>query len=697
MTWVKRILLSHWYWGALTLMGLLIVSLMVFSPHIPNNINVSEGELAHETVISQRYIEFESHKDREKTEKLRQDRMRLIEPVYSVNPELTKESLVHVTQFFTLFRSYQDQIKEAPVDVLDDLLFLGSNLARYVLIDAERIDVLETTIKSIMTDLLEAGIRQVNYKQIKTDVLARKELLGGLDIDSKNFSVEVVKKFLIPNMTLDEAQTNLLINSEMKLVKPFTTIYKEGQPIIYKGELVEPHHIEVLMELGKYGGQINIKQYVGILLMTFFLFLLLERFIYFFSPQIYKKPKFFILMFVTLILILGVTRLFQSVSFLSPVFQLEYLVPIPIAAMILSFLVTPNISLITGTIFSVFLTLMFSEDLSIFFYFFMCSAVTTFAMYRRYKRVDLIASGYVVGVFNAVFILAIGLFQVQESYSLLWFVSNMFMGLVNGIVSAMFSLALLPYFESVFKITTSQTLLELSNLSHPLLKQLMMTAPGTYQHSLMVANLAEAGAEAIKADVVLCRTGSYFHDIGKIKRPIFFTENQFSSENPHDKLTPRMSKMIIVSHSKDGVEMAADHKLPLVIRKIIEEHHGTTQVSFFFKQAQLEEEKTVVDEVDFRYPGPKPSFKESGIVMLADSVEAATRSMKEPSLSKIEGLVEDIFKMKISDNQLDESGLSLLEIDKIKNSFLMIFRSVYHSRLNYQDEIDSMLNQRSDS
>ena len=694
MTWLKKFFSSQWYWSVLSVLGLLAISFLVFSPYIPYNIGVHEGELAHETVFSPRYIEFESRQDQLKTETLRQQRMLLVEPIYSVNADLTKECLVNVTRFFTLFRGYQDQVSNGVLSVPEKLRFLGRDIERFIQLSPKDVGTMEYFVKNMMTDLLEKGIRQVDVTQIETDIRSNLEILKA-DERKTSFAVKVISHYILPNMTLDEVQTNVMIESEMRLIKPFTTIYKEGQPILYKGETVEPHHIEVLKALEVYGVKANFMQYLGVFLISFFLFLLLERFLYHFSLKIHKETKFFVLIYVTFLLVLSVAWLFQGISILPPTFQMEFLVPVPISAMVLCFLVTANVSLISGLIVSVFVTLMFQGDLGIFFYLFMCSAVTTFAMYRRYKRVDLIASGYVVGLFNALFILAIGLFN--EMNSLWWFVGNMLLGVGNGVVSAMVSLAVLPYFEAVFKITTSQTLMELSNLSHPLLKQLMMTAPGTYQHSLMVANLAEAGAEAIQADVVLCRTASYFHDVGKMRRPIFFTENQFSSENPHHRLSPRMSKMIIVSHTKDGLDMADNHRLPNVIKKVIAEHHGTSQVSFFFKQAQLAENKNDVDEDDFRYPGPKPSFKESGIVMLADSVEAATRSLKEPSLTKIENLVEDIFKMKVSDGQLDQSGLSLQELDLIKNSFLRIFRSVYHSRLNYQEELSTMIHQRQNS
>jgi putative nucleotidyltransferase with HDIG domain len=299
----------------------------------------------------------------------------------------------------------------------------------------------------------------------------------------------------------------------------------------------------------------------------------------------------------------------------------------------------------------------------------------------------------VIGIVNVLVIFSIGV--LTDIASPIWYLYNSIIGFMNGFLCAMISFALLPYFESLFKITTSFGLLETANLNHPLLKKLMLNAPGTYQHSLMVANLSEAAAESIGADVILTRIGAYFHDIGKMKRPIFFSENQFSTGNPHDSLSPRMSKMIISAHPKDGVEMAQKYKLPQILQDFIMEHHGTSLVSFFYDIAKKNQDSPDHESLkeDFRYPGPKPKTKESGIIMLADAIEAAIRSIDKPTLPKIENLIEKIFIMKITDHQLDNSGLSLNDIQSIKATFLSMFKSIYHSRLDYEDELQKIVEQ----
>ena len=342
---------------------------------------------------------------------------------------------------------------------------------------------------------------------------------------------------------------------------------------------------------------------------------------------------------------------------------------------------------------SLLIGLMFKFDFDIFFFTFFSNFFAVLVFRKSYKRNSLIYSGYLTGLFNILLVISIGLYK--DIFDIYWYGANFILAFSNGIISSMITLAISPYFETIFKITTHQSLLELANLNHPLLKRLMMSAPGTYQHSIMVANLAEAAAEKINADTIICRVGGYFHDIGKMKRPLFFSENQFSNENPHDNLSPRISKMIIASHTKDGVEMASKYKLPKVLRDIMLEHHGTSLVSFFYSQARHNENESneISLKESFRYSGPKPKFKESGIVMLADSVEAAVKSLDKPSPSKIENLISTIFKSKIEDNQLSDCPITLQELDHIKFAFLSVFKGIHHNRLNYKDEIDKIVNQ----
>jgi hypothetical protein len=269
------------------------------------------------------------------------------------------------------------------------------------------------------------------------------------------------------------------------------------------------------------------------------------------------------------------------------------------------------------------------------------------------------------------------------------------MGIVNGILSSVLTIGFLPFWETAFGITTSVRLLELSNPNQTLLKRLLVEAPGTYHHSILVGNLAEAAAEEVGANALLARVGAYYHDIGKIKRPYFFIENQLSSENPHDKLAPSLSTLIITSHIKEGIEMAKEYKLPQSIIEIIQQHHGNSHLAYFYQKAlEKSNDENNVSINDFRYDYPKPRTKEAAIVMLADSVEAGVRSMQKPTPNRIEAFVKKIITEKLQENQLEECDLTFRELDIITRAFVRVLKGIFHNRIEYPEKLVKEIERR---
>ena len=260
----------------------------------------------------------------------------------------------------------------------------------------------------------------------------------------------------------------------------------------------------------------------------------------------------------------------------------------------------------------------------------------------------------------------------------------------NAALAGLFVTAALPFLEKWFGIQTDINLLELSDANHPLLKELVQRAPGTYNHSINVASISEAAAEAIGANGLLCRVGAYFHDIGKLRKPEYFIENQGGGENKHDDLNPAMSTLVIIAHVKEGAELARQHNLPERIIDLIEQHHGTTLVSYFFdratRQSEVEEDATEIQEIDYRYPGPKPQTAEAAVMMLADAVESASRALREPTPSRIESLVNDISKHKLDDGQFDECEITLQELHVIQENLIKSLNAMYHARVKYPDQ-----------
>lgn len=386
----------------------------------------------------------------------------------------------------------------------------------------------------------------------------------------------------------------------------------------------------------------------------------------------------------------------ESVQFL--------LVPLAFAPMVHSVLLGQRAGVYSSVFVSLFGALTVpSDDRWVFFSISICCGLTAvFATKRVSKRGRLLRAGFWVGlvallldlVFAKISISGLG---VSGSEGWQTFGKACLMALSTGVLTGLFVGGILPLLEGLFGLTTEITWLELSDLNHPLLRQMQLEAPGTFHHSLIVASLAESAAEAIGANAVMSRVCAYFHDIGKLNKPEYFIENQ-GGVNPHDELTPTMSALIIVAHVKDGVDLAIKSKLNPRILEVIQEHHGDSLVYFFYRKAQekLQKEQSdrdrgeshsddlpKVDEKSFRYPGPIPQSRESGIVSLADAIESASRAMSKPTPSRIKGLVDEIVYKRVRDGQLDACGLTMTELTKIREVFSKTLRSMLHSRIQY--------------
>lgn len=349
-----------------------------------------------------------------------------------------------------------------------------------------------------------------------------------------------------------------------------------------------------------------------------------------------------------------------------------------------------------------------------------CGMTAVLLTDRVRKRVQLLRAGLALGAVTLVLAIVLGRLDLASIFGPQVVDRLQFLGLGSaaafgmGIVTALLISGLLPVFEGMFKITTGISWLELSDLNHKLLRRMQLEAPGTFHHSLVVASLAESAAEAIGANAQLCRVCAYFHDVGKLKKPEYFIENQHEgAENPHDLLTPTMSALVIIAHVKDGVDLAVKHKLNPRIIDVIQEHHGDSLVYFFYRKAQEQkraemekvekglgnpEDLPHVEEKNFRYPGPKPRTRESGLISLADSIESASRTLRKPTPAKIRGMIEDIVQARLSDGQLDECPLTMKELAKAKESFASTLRSMLHSRIDYpKDDEKSTGGRRADA
>ncbi|MFH1519147.1 MAG: HDIG domain-containing metalloprotein [Candidatus Omnitrophota bacterium] len=312
---------------------------------------------------------------------------------------------------------------------------------------------------------------------------------------------------------------------------------------------------------------------------------------------------------------------------------------------------------------------------------FIAALIAGMLTYRVRRRFQVIRAGFFAGLIQ--FVVAFLMEREQSFFGLSGLDFNLLKTcLFNGVLSSFIVLGVLPVFEYIFKVVTNISLLELSDFNHPLLRKLILEAPGTYQHSLVVANLSEAAAESIGANSLIARVGAYYHDVGKMIKPDYFVENLVNYKDVHKNLKPSMSKLIIFNHVKDGVDLAIKHHLNPKIIDFISQHHGRTLVYYFYQRAK-ELEPEGKHEEEYRYPGPKPQVKEIAIVALADTIEALSRTLEEPTPARIEELAREVVKKRFMEGELDESNLTLKELEKITQSFIRILNAIFHTRINY--------------
>lgn len=508
-------------------------------------------------------------------------------------------------------------------------------------------------------------------QQIKTEYAKR---INGLQPIEP--TATIIVELIRPNLVIDPETLQRAKEVARQSVEPVRIL--KGQAIVRRGDIIDKDDLRILRELGLQRGETGWATVFGVILLTVTMVALLAVYIYQYEPQILQDESLVALLGLILVVLTFAAKIMASI----PWPGIGYMIPVAFATMLIAILVDSRIAMLTTFVLSVFVGTVTGGDFRFMVVALVGGLTAIFSVSKVSQRSDLMRAGGIVAGVTFFTILGIGLFQNE-----LGVIKQSYLGLVNGIASSILAIGSLAYLESLFGITSSIKLLELSNPNQPLIKRLLVEAPGTYHHSLMVANLAEAAAEAVNADPLLVRVGAYYHDIGKLKRPYFFVENQFAQENPHDKISPSLSTLIITSHVKDGVEMAREAKLPPQIVDIVQQHHGTDLVKFFFYRAQENEKDTNVLEQDFRYSGPKPQTKEAALVMLADAAEAAVRSMQKPTPGRIEAMVRKIIKERLESGELDESDLTLRDLDTVANSFVRVFSGIFHARVEYPEKL----------
>ncbi|MDI3534423.1 MAG: cyclic-di-AMP phosphodiesterase PgpH [Thermosediminibacterales bacterium] len=618
------------------------------------------------------------------TKKLQEAAADSVPTKYTQNPEITDQVENNLKNFFQKVYEIRENDSLNDKERLEELKksinikLNDENLYTLLTAKIEDLKELEKNTLNLVKEILENGIKEDALDKAKT-LITSGFYEYNMSRDLTSLGVEIAKNTIKPNMVFDKAATEKSKLEAINSVQP--VMITKGEIIVEKGHKITEENLEIMKSLNLVAqdNKAYVNLVLGAVILVALLMTLMLIYIKFFSSSFFKKRRYITLLGLIILTVLLIGKGLYQIS--------GYLIPVAAGSVLIAILLNPRTAVLVNLIMSVLVGLITGNVFKYVIVAIIGGITGIYGVTKVNQRSDLTRAGFLVAFTNMVTIIGLGLI---DNGPLLEVLKQSMWGIVNGVFSAVLAIGSLPFLENAFGITSSVKLLELSNPNQPLLKKLLLEAPGTYHHSIIVGNLAEAAAEEVGGEPLLARVGAYYHDIGKTKRPYFFIENQLTSENPHDKITPSLSSLIITSHVKDGVEIAKKNGIPDVIIDIIQQHHGTSLLSYFYHEALQQDTADSVQESNFRYEGPLPQTKEAAIVMLADCVEAAVRSLSNPTSGRIEGMVRQIIKNKLNDGQLDECDLTLKDLDKIARAFSKVLMGIFHTRIEYPQALKDL-------
>lgn len=649
--------------------------------------NIIENGISKRDIVAQKTLTVV---DVKRTEQHRKEVAQKIDPVMApAEDDFIKNNLQTLQSSIVQIRrkDANDELKKEEVGILFDL---SDNAKRDFIINfllkADDASLHEVFDKASLTlnNILRVGITERDYEKDNIDKIIINNLVSNVSKRQVSVIKAMLEQVIVPNLVVDDFATEISRKNAMNSVKPYETSFQKGDKILFEGEPVTRLKRDALRQAGYNVYELNWQGLIAIYILVFIGTTLFLFYMKYFEKK-YLEPNYMMISAVLCIIL-------AFIGVVIPTGFSPYVLPVPAFMIILSIFTSPRIAFVASVVMLSVMTIGYQYDIQFIVTFFLLSLLTavTVSQIRYSRRFDLIKTGFDISVAGLIIVLSIYMLEkcLIDVSNMLILKNSLFI-LLNGILSSIIALGTLPLFESTFKIITPYGLAELADHNQPLLKRLQFEAPGTYHHSLMVSNLCEAAAEAVGANPILARVGAFYHDIGKLKRPLFFVENQsyFGIENPHTKLNPRLSKMVITAHPKDGVEIAKEYGLPAIINNFILQHHGEGLAKYFYNQAIEEEGVENVKEDQFRYTGPKPNMKETAILMIADAVESAVRSLKNPSPEEIDAIIDKIIVERLNDTQLADSPLTLKDIKTIAATFSRILRGMQHNRIKYQENL----------
>lgn len=566
-------------------------------------------------------------------------------------------------------------------DNIDDVFFMQL----FEMDEKERNKGKELYIKTVKK-ILKEGVRAENIESAK-DELKNTLKFSSLGEEEKDAFGKLISFSIVENSIYDVEKTMEARRTAASKVEP--VVIQSGDIIVREGQIITNELYEDLKLVGLLNKERSVFPAIGLAILMLFITSTIAYELY----RLYKRNQLDRGKVLSILFISVITATFMKVIsyFYDPLNPLYLLAPIATGVLLIKMLIFERLSIIMAVVYAILGSILFngqipsSLNMEAFIYFLFFQFAGIYLLTNIRDRVIIVKVAFGMALINIMMIFMFIFFSF-EKFALKSLLIHSSYGVGAAILAAILTIGLLPFFETGLGILSDSKLLALANPNQKLIKKILTEAPGTYHHSVMVANLSESACEAIGANGLLARVGSYYHDIGKTVNPQYFIENQVAIKNPHDFISAKESAKIIISHVTDGVRMLKEHNLPKEIIDICEQHHGTSLVEYFYRTEVNNNPDTTVDKADFRYPGPKPLTKEAGIISICDSVEAAVRSLKEPSTEKIEEIIDAIINSKLTDGQLDYTPLTLEELHLIRNTVVEALKGIFHSRIEYPDE-----------
>lgn len=677
---------GDWRKIALVLVTGLVIAVLLNLQFMPDKVSVRVGAPARRDVTAPRRGVFVNH---QQTETLRSLVAANVPRQYSTILGAAIQSRQAITEFFEKAAQLQDQ---SQIPLPQRVAELRKVQPGYPLVAAEAALNLSpqalADARDEATGLIEALMADaVTDETLEQQRAAARNRAAGSDLPpaARKLVSEVVSTNVVPNRVYNAAATEQARKEARQSVPLQVETIRPRDVVVRRGEIVTPEHIQKLQALGMVRRDIDVVTIVSFTLLAFGLVAVFCLYLFQFHPLVLRSFSSLLLVSVVVassLLLFRITSTALGLHFSGD--QLGFLATLTSAlgSMLIAALLCPQIAVFVGVSLALLTSVMAGAELRFAILSVVSTLVGVQAVTTIRNRAGILRAAIVVSTVNAVAAVVAygatqGAFPDEIGQTVLWAV-------IAGFTSVLLFALFAAWLERPFRVTTHLTLLELSDPSHPLLRRLAMEAPGTYSHSIIVGNLSDAAAEAISADGLFCRVASYYHDIGKVIRPQFFVENQLS-ENRHNEINPSLSSLIVTSHVKDGVELAEEYKLPPPIISIIKEHHGTCLIKYFYHRAVTSsgEDASTALEYQFRYEGPRPQTKESGIIMIADAVEATSRTLEKATPGRIRDMIERIVRDRLADGQFDECELTFKDLEKIISSMTRSLISLLHARIEY--------------